>query len=61
MPIKPKRFKFTIRYAQDIEATEMLITAENLGSAAYRILKTMGWYIEEISEKEFFASGGKDV
>ena len=58
--IKLKRFKFTTRYCQEIEPGSMLITAESLESASYRILKSLGFHIEEISDKEFFASGGKD-
>ena len=60
MTIKLKRFKFSTRHVQDLEPMELLITAESLGSASYRILKRLGWHIEEISEKEFFESGGKE-
>lgn len=58
--MKLKRYKFTHRNIQEIEpGTVMLITGESLGSASYRILKALGWQIEEISEAEFLKNGGK--
>jgi len=57
---KLKRFKLTIPHCQELEPGSMLLTAESLGNASYRFLKTLDLSVEEISETEFFDSGGKD-